>query len=94
MWVLRRVRKRWPLWPWILGHLTGDGSWPAFGLHIRGRGETRWHFNDRGEKVEVVEGDRVLLVMESPPSSVERPPLQDFEAEQAICILGCELKAP
>ena len=64
------------------------------GLHIRRKGETRWRFNARGEKVEVMEGDRVALVMESPPGSVKRPPLQDLEAEQAICILGCELKAP
>ena len=54
----------------------------------------RRNFNDRGEKVEVVEGDRGPLVMESPPVSVGRLPLQDFEAEQAICVLGCELKAP
>ena len=63
------------------------------GLHIRRKGETRWCVNARGEKVEVMEGD-VALVMESPPGSVKRPPLQDLEAEQAICILGCELKAP
>ena len=42
--------------------------------------------------MEVMEGDRVALVMES-PGSVKRPPLHDLEAEQAICILGCELKA-
>ena len=64
------------------------------GLHIRRKGETRWRFNARYEKVEVMEGDRVALVLESPPGSVKRPPLEDLEAEQVVCILGCELKAP
>ena len=52
------------------------------GLHIRRKGETRWRFNARGEKVEVMPGDRVALVMVSPPGLVKRPPLQDLEAEQ------------
>lgn len=74
-----------------LAHVSGLGN---LGVHIRRKGETRWRFNARHEKVEVMEGDRLALVLESPPGSVKAAPNEDLEAEQAVCILGCELKRP
>ncbi|CAL1158695.1 unnamed protein product [Cladocopium goreaui] len=74
-----------------LAHVSGLGN---LGVHIRRKGETRWRFNARHEKVEVMEGDRLALVLESPPGSVKQAPNEDLEAEQAVCILGCELKRP
>eukprot|EP00913_Durusdinium_trenchii_P020711 g19451.t1 len=68
----------------------------SLGLYVRRHRESRWQFHAKQKKVEIMEGDRVALVLESPPGSMKWLPGEgkDLEGDEAVCILGCELQRP
>ncbi|CAJ1342999.1 unnamed protein product [Effrenium voratum] len=94
---------RWPqftacstarLWKPRCGYMAMANGLTPQGMHIRRAGETRWRYLARNEKAEISEGDRISILLESPPGSVKPAPQHDLEAEQATCILGCDLRRP
>ncbi|CAE7204475.1 PAPP5 [Symbiodinium sp. CCMP2592] len=64
------------------------------GYHLRKIRETRWTWIAKGDKASIEEGDTIAIVLESPPGSEAPAPSKDLNAEEARCILGCELRRP
>jgi len=64
------------------------------GLHVRTAGETRWQWMPKERKVEVRQGDRIAILLESPPGSSNPGPPKDLELHEATCLLGIELQPP
>lgn len=64
------------------------------GYHLRKIRETRWTWIAKGDKASIEEGDTIAIVLESPPGSEAPAAPNDLNAEEARCILGCELRRP
>ncbi|CAE7202294.1 unnamed protein product [Symbiodinium natans] len=64
------------------------------GYHLRRAGETRWDWIPKDEKASIEEGDTIAMLLESPPGSEAPAKQQSLNAEEARCILGCELRRP
>lgn len=60
------------------------------GLHLQIAGETKWCWKDKDIPIEMYIGDRIALLLESPPGSYTPGPQRDLEAEEARCLLGVE----
>merc|ERR1719401_2148630 len=66
----------------------------AGGLHVRAAGMTRWQWMAKDKRVDIHPGDRIAILLESPPGSANPGPPRDLEAEEATCLLGIELQPP
>lgn len=75
-------------------HLACACGLTVQGLHLRTAGETRWKWLRRDEKAEIRRGDRIAVLLESPPGSSTPAPQRDLEAQEATCLLGMELRRP
>mmetsp|Transcript_64545 Transcript_64545/g.114785 ORF Transcript_64545/g.114785 Transcript_64545/m.114785 type:complete len:447 (-) Transcript_64545:41-1381(-) len=60
------------------------------GLHLQIAGETKWCWRDKDVAIEMCVGDRIALLLESPPGSYTPGPQRDLEADEARCLLGVE----
>jgi len=72
--------------------LAKVSSQVANGLHLRRARATRWSWVAKGVETELHCHDRIALLLESPPLSVNPGPMRDLEAEEAVCLLGLELR--
>lgn len=78
----------------MLSHLACACGLTVQGLHLRTAGETRWKWLRRDEKAEIRGGDRIAVLLESPPGSSITAPQRDLEAHEVKCLLGIELRRP
>lgn len=78
----------------MLIHLARACGLTAQGMHLRTVGETKWKWLGRDEKAEIRGGDRIAVLLESPPGSSITAPQRDLEAHEATCLLGIELRRP
>lgn len=72
--------------------LAKVSSQVANGLHLRRARATGWSWVAKGVETELHCHDRIALLLESPPLSVNPGPMRDLEAEEAVCLLGLELR--
>uniref|UniRef100_A0A7R9ZVW3 Uncharacterized protein n=1 Tax=Pyrodinium bahamense TaxID=73915 RepID=A0A7R9ZVW3_9DINO len=66
----------------------------ANGLHLRKAGQTVWRWASKEQREELRHGDRIALLLESPPGSCVPGPPRDLGAEEAQCLMGLELQRP
>mmetsp|Transcript_6779 Transcript_6779/g.15484 ORF Transcript_6779/g.15484 Transcript_6779/m.15484 type:complete len:437 (+) Transcript_6779:430-1740(+) len=64
------------------------------GLHVRLAGHTKWQWHKQNVKVPVRTGDRIAILLESPPNSTQSGARKDLEADEATCLMGVELLHP
>eukprot|EP00931_Biecheleriopsis_adriatica_P048884 TRINITY_DN28248_c0_g1_i1.p1 TRINITY_DN28248_c0_g1~~TRINITY_DN28248_c0_g1_i1.p1 ORF type:complete len:440 (+),score=107.04 TRINITY_DN28248_c0_g1_i1:53-1321(+) len=76
------------------GCLAKASGLTASGLHLRKCGETRWGWLSKDVKADIQKGDRIAVLLESPPGSAIPGPQKDLEADEATCLLGLELEVP
>jgi len=75
----------------VLANAIGKTS---AGMHVRVAGETTWRWVAKESSWPIHEGDRIAILMESPPGSSNPCASHDLEAKDAVCILGAELLPP
>lgn len=62
------------------------------GLHLRLSAETMWRWKDKDTAVELHVGDRIALLLESPPGTYIPGPQRDLQEDEARCLLGVEFQ--
>lgn len=62
------------------------------GLHCRSSGETLWRWVAQDTETALHTGDRIALLLESPPGSFTPGPARDLEAHEVTCLLGVEFR--
>jgi len=62
------------------------------GLHCRSSGETLWRWVAQDTETALHTGDRIALLLESPPGSFTPGPARDLQAHEVTCLLGVEFR--
>jgi len=64
------------------------------GIHVRAAGDTMWRWTSKDLQVDIHDGDRIAILLESPPGSCVPGTSRDLGESEATCLLGLVLRQP
>lgn len=62
------------------------------GMHVRPAGQVSWKWRPKDDTVALRSGDKLALLLESPPCSSVPGPQKDLMGHEARCLLGLEIR--